>query len=230
MCLDDLWAEQLISEALYLISVFTHFFASFSGDLKNLLQVQPACPDLCCHILKQHPQHAKTFAKYLKKHRTPLPAHAPTLALLLEQEEIASVAQAALVKVMDEIKAWAVDTNGAEDATRVLLPYTLKLNLMGKTPEVAQQSPWLLRNHDLAGIFFVFSPFTVRKLSSNVSELHGTVSVLFHLSVQDLFFSTLLLSLFFFYICQLCTSSPLLLHLVLNHFHCCLYQCCLAEV
>ncbi|XP_050733231.1 nucleolar pre-ribosomal-associated protein 1-like [Eriocheir sinensis] len=103
-----------------------------SGDLKSLLQVQPACPNLCCHIVRQHPPHGRTFAKYLKKHRTALPAQALTLSLLLEQEvgEVTILAKAALVKVMDEIKEWMLDIEGPEDATSVLLPHVLKEGLL----------------------------------------------------------------------------------------------------
>lgn len=115
----------------YITFLYLHFI-SLSGDLKSLLQLQPACPDLCCHIVKQHSQHGQTFAKYLKKHRAALPAQAPPLALLLTQDEIASTANAAVVKILDDIKEWVLDTDGDEDAISVLLPYTLERDLLSK--------------------------------------------------------------------------------------------------
>lgn len=101
-----------------------------TGDLKSLLQLQPPCPDLCCHIVKQHPQHSHTLAKYLKKHGTVLPHQAPLLAQLLNQSDIAETATGALIKVLNEIKMWVLDTEGEEDETRQLLPHVFRMELL----------------------------------------------------------------------------------------------------
>ena len=107
-------------------------FVLLSGNLKSLLQFQPPCPDLCCHIVKQHPQHSHTLAKYLKKHGTILPLQAPLLAQLLNQSDITEMATGALMKVLGKIKAWILDTEGEEDETRQLLPHVLNKELLGE--------------------------------------------------------------------------------------------------
>lgn len=115
---------------------FLSLLSSLPGHLKSLLQLQPPCPDLCCHIIKQHPQHCLTFTKYLKKHGTLLPAQAPLLSLLLNQDEVtlsAHLSKAALLKVLESIKEWVLDTGGAQDATRVLIPHVLRLDLLGES-------------------------------------------------------------------------------------------------
>lgn len=107
-------------------------FFSLAGTLKSLLQLQPPCPELCCHIVKQHPMHSQIFAKYLKKHGTVLPAQASLLALLLSQDEITVLTKAALFKILDDIKEWVLDIDGAEDETSMLLPHVLKQDLLGE--------------------------------------------------------------------------------------------------
>ncbi|XP_045111061.1 nucleolar pre-ribosomal-associated protein 1-like [Portunus trituberculatus] len=101
-----------------------------AGNLKSLLQFQPPCPDLCCHIVKQHPQHSHTLAKYLKKHGTILPHQAPLLAQLLNQNDIAEKATGALIKVLSEIKTWILDFEGEEDKTSLLLPHIFSKGLL----------------------------------------------------------------------------------------------------
>lgn len=100
--------------------------------MKCLIQSHPPCADLCCHLVKQHPLHGLVLAKHLKKHGTVLPAQASLLALLMEQDKAISTAEAALVKLSDNIKMWALTMDDNDDATSVLFAFALKKDLLGR--------------------------------------------------------------------------------------------------
>lgn len=103
-------------------------------EMKCLASAQPPCAALCCHLVRLHPPHGVVLAKYLKRHRTILPAQASLLAMLLEKEECLSTAEAALAKVADVIKMWALDMDGDDDddddTTGKLLALALKKGMI----------------------------------------------------------------------------------------------------
>ncbi|XP_071537756.1 nucleolar pre-ribosomal-associated protein 1 [Panulirus ornatus] len=108
-------------------------------DLKCLLQSHPPSADLCCHLVRVHPPHGLVLVKHLKKHGTVLPAHASLLGMLIDQDATMSAAEAALVKVTDNIKNWALDMDDEDDATSVLLTFALKKDLLGSCLRIGRE-------------------------------------------------------------------------------------------
>nr|XP_045624958.1 nucleolar pre-ribosomal-associated protein 1-like [Procambarus clarkii] len=104
-----------------------------SDDIKCLACAQPPCAELCCQLVRLHPPHGTVFIKRLKKHGTLLPAQASLLAMLLEEDDILSTSEAALAKVSDEIKMWALAMDDDEDATSKIFAFALEKSMIDKS-------------------------------------------------------------------------------------------------